>query len=228
MRTLLVIGIIFFVLPGRAQVNYRDVFTFDYTWAIDFTRTTKDVFDSVCYSYNNDADMLAAIVFPELIRYNMVRNYFETAALNALYVRYGSAEADFSIGYFQIKPSFAERIEQAIGADTTLSQKYLELFFHNKLQTRQERLTRLNDLVGALVYLNAFCDLMEPRVPPMWAQTPQGKLRYLATAYNCGFDLNPEQIEDWMNRSVFPYGPRSNARQYNYAEISWHYYQLVK
>lgn len=227
-RVLLIFGIIAYTQVCKAQINYRDVFTFDYTWAMDFIRSNRSIFDSVCGYYHNDADVIAAIVFPELIRYNMVRNYFETAALNTLYVRYGSTEVDFSVGYFQIKPSFAERLEQAVEADTVIAFKYPGIALRSGPEARQERVNRLNDLGGALVYLNAFCDLMETRISPEWTKTPEGTLRYLATAYNSGFDLHSRYIAEWMRRSVFPYGTRSDARQYNYAEISLHYYQQVQ
>ncbi len=58
-----------------------------------------------------DPNFARAIVFPETVRYSFLQNQAEIAGLMVLYVKYGSAYADFSVGRFQMKPSFAEQIE---------------------------------------------------------------------------------------------------------------------
>jgi len=53
-----------------------------------------------------------SIVFPELIRFNAIQDKIETFALQSLYVKYGKDYANFSVGPFQVKPSFAESLEK--------------------------------------------------------------------------------------------------------------------
>lgn len=61
-------------------------------------------------SYTEGSEALA-IVSPELIRWTAFKDFFETTALELLYVKKGKTYADFSIGHFQIKPSFVEQLE---------------------------------------------------------------------------------------------------------------------
>ncbi len=55
-----------------------------------------------------------SIVLPELIRWNALQDIMETTALELLYVEKGKDGADFSIGYFQMKPSFIENLENYV------------------------------------------------------------------------------------------------------------------
>jgi len=72
----------------------------------------------------------------------------ETEALNILYTKFGSESVDFSIGDLQIKPSFAEKIEQHIKIDTNLIKKYSKLiiFKADSIKIREERVKRLESL----------------------------------------------------------------------------------
>lgn len=69
----------------------------------------REVFESL----EADPAECEAVVFPELLRYSRVQDGVEQAALLALYVQGGKAKADFSVGMFQMKPSFAEQVETA-------------------------------------------------------------------------------------------------------------------
>lgn len=56
------------------------------------------------------AQRLQAIVFPEIMRYNGLKDGIETESLRTLYVQFGEDYADFSIGLFQMKPCFAQQL----------------------------------------------------------------------------------------------------------------------
>ena len=58
--------------------------------------------------------MAIAVVFPELIRYSALRDKIEITLLKSLYIYKGDDYADFSIGQFQMKPSFAELIHKNV------------------------------------------------------------------------------------------------------------------
>ncbi|HMR44504.1 MAG TPA: hypothetical protein PKC40_11755, partial [Saprospiraceae bacterium] len=66
-----------------------------------------------------------AVVFPEMIRYNLVKDFFETSALELIYANLGSREVDFSIGIFQMKPSFIEKLEDIIIQNPAVFSEYL-------------------------------------------------------------------------------------------------------
>ena len=53
-----------------------------------------------------------AVIFPELVRYSALRDKMEITLLKALYINLGDEYANFSIGQFQMKPSFAEIIRR--------------------------------------------------------------------------------------------------------------------
>lgn len=102
-----------------------------------------------------------SVVFPEMLRYVLWKDLFETAALELLYVRYGSTKADFSIGWFQMKPSFAEKLEREIYTYPELVMHYSDLSTYSipnndSVDIRSERIKRLKQLSWQLKYLNAF------------------------------------------------------------------------
>ena len=55
--------------------------------------------------------MALAVVFPEIVRYSDLEDLIQIRALKVLYVQYGRKYADFSVGHFQMKPSFIEQLE---------------------------------------------------------------------------------------------------------------------
>ena len=54
-----------------------------------------------------------AVVYPELLRYSPAQDVIEVEVNRRLYALHnlGGVRTDFSMGLFQMKPSFAERIE---------------------------------------------------------------------------------------------------------------------
>lgn len=172
---------------------------------------------------------LKAIIFPELIRYNLLKDLMETQALIWLYVDGGSQAADFSIGHFQMKPSFAEKIEKIVedGDPSSWTSNYLTLCSYNNLnekQIRKKRIERLSDMEWQLKYLSCFYEIASRKLKPDLDQ--KEKIKMLATMYNSGVDKTEEEIKKWLYKKSFPYGPKVNPNnQHNYADIAVHYYQ---
>ena len=81
--------------------------------AIQFIESHEALIKKICLEKGQRPSNVLPIVFPELIRYSLFRDYLETTMLERLYVKEGTSGADFSIGHFQMKPSFAEKIEIA-------------------------------------------------------------------------------------------------------------------
>jgi hypothetical protein len=58
-----------------------------------------------------DVVFMQSLVFPEVMRYNSLKDDIETESLRTLYVQFGQEYANFSIGIFQMKPTFAVQVE---------------------------------------------------------------------------------------------------------------------
>ena len=64
--------------------------------------------------YNISYNEAVAVIFPEVVRFSIMRDNRDKAILKALYVNNGKAYADFSIGILRMKPSFAEAVRQEL------------------------------------------------------------------------------------------------------------------
>ena len=180
--------------------------------------------------YKTDSNIISAIIFPELIRYSMFRDFFETTVLEFFYVEQGSKAANFSIGIFQIKPSFVEQLEAEIKKYSELNKyRFITKFTSvEPSQIRKERLNRLKSTKWQLIYLNCFYSLMETKYPTSYFANKANKVKFYATVYNHGFNCSKTEIKKWTKIKTFPHGLNSNKQNYSYAGISLYYYNKLK
>jgi hypothetical protein len=174
--------------------------------------------------------LLSSIVFPELLRYSMISDLLETSALEYLYLSGGSGAADFSIGRFQMKPSFAEQIETEIERCDTLKRKYTPLIAcraAGELRQRTQRLQRLKSASGQMLYLNAFVDVVAGKFKGLQFKDPEDSLRFYASAYNGGFCRPAQQIRTTAGQCLFPYGAGYEGTQYAYSDVSVYFHAQV-
>jgi hypothetical protein len=166
-----------------------------------------------------------AIVFPELSRYSYIRDVAETTALELFYIIYGAG--NFSIGRFQMKPSFAAMIER--DADQDCRRRYPELFKTGKTdqETRILRIERLVNLHRQVEYFAVFLRLMDKKFPSLRDDPPR-LVRIFSAAYNCGYTRSQEELEKFSARCYFPYGFLGVREQYSYSDIALAYYQENK
>jgi thiol-disulfide isomerase/thioredoxin len=212
--------------PTFAQIaqeyekNYREA----YQNALNFLKNNQTLFKAQLIDNQGLINTIIPAVFPEMVRYSEVQNMLETASLELLYVNYGNAYADFSIGRFQMKPSFVEKIETYI-TDYQLINYYnlLKYSDKNEKKMRQERLRRLKDLTWQLQYLQAFYTIVHHKFQKNFA-TLSDKIRFFATAYNRGFDQPVAEIDKWLTIRAFPYGLKYRGTQYIYSEIALDFY----
>lgn len=133
-----------------------------------------------------------AIVAPEVCWYSALQDKGETYTLKVLYAQTG--KGDFSLGYFQMKPSFAEQIENTIQNDNSLIKKYSELIITEDTPQaiRAERVSRLSSLKYQTLYLAAFYEVAE-NIICKWSSNKEGQIQFLknmATLYNGGFNIS--------------------------------------
>jgi hypothetical protein len=217
-------------LSSINTIDFATIFGEDYQSAITFCSTHKAEMEVKANQYGLPANELTAIVFPELIRYSTFFNFLETKALEYVYVQEGSTVADFSIGYFQMKPSFAEALENTLIKKEHLKKQFEHLLIstsYTATQQRKIRLERLMELSCQLDYLCCFYVITQQKFEIILASLDrQKKLEFLATAYNTGFHKSATSIERAMNRASYPYGSKyPEDQQYIYAAVAWDYYQ---
>jgi hypothetical protein len=206
--------IILFLLLGNfptvAQTP-KQYFGSKYQTSVLFLKKHKKLW--IEYFGEQNAPKAMAIVFPEVLRYNTLANEAEVKLLQSMYVKFGKRYTDFSVGYFQMKPSFAETIEQKMGITLTHTE-----------QERQKRLERLMSLEGQMQYLKDFWQIMHQLHPLISQKKDIEVVRFLASAYNYGFLASQEKIEYWSTQKAFPSGKNSAVR-FSYADISEEFYK---
>src|SRR5674476_1475160 len=94
------------------SINYQEVFGDDWKKAQAFERDNRSWMEPILAKNHISYPIAIAIVFPELVRYSALRDKMEITLLKTLYVNLGEDYANFSIGQFQMKPSFAEMIRE--------------------------------------------------------------------------------------------------------------------
>lgn len=209
------------------QENYSKIFLGDYQRAFKFIQTEKQI-DSIIRSHGLNAKEVTAVIFPELIRYNSIQDKIETFALETLYVQYGKDYANFSVSDFQIKPSFAERIEidflKKFGERELLKHFQIKASDTTQNETaRTKRLNRIKNKIGMTNYLCLFWKVMSARYPT-W-KNEEDKIRFFASAYNSGYWKSQKEIEFFQAKKFFHTGLSVTSTKYNYADIAWYYFQ---
>ena len=163
------------------SINYQKEFGDDWTQAAAFVKKHHEEWRQEFDIFGVDCRVAEAIVFPELIRYSMWQDEIERAAVNGLYVMKGREGADFSIGRFQMKPSFAEEVEQAWNR-SSLSKEYGFVFnLQSNNEARRSRIRRLSTMEGQCRYLAIFIRLLQQRHPQLSQQPTKDQVRFLAT-----------------------------------------------
>ena len=162
-----------------------------------------------------------AIVFPEMIRWSAFRDFFETKSLETLYVLGGKSAADFSIGHFQMKPSFIENLEKYVSEHFALNHfNYIIPSQNNGEECRSERVKRLKQFKWQLRYAHVYWAVARDLFKNKIFKTPAERVHFFAAAYNYGFEKPLSDIEKWQNKVAFPYGVQYKGNQLVYANIA--------
>lgn len=202
------------------EPDYKKVFGDKYSWAVNWLNQNDSLIHEFACAFNIPEKELKAIVFPELIRYNRVFNAIEIESLKYLYVSEGKEYADFSVGYFQMKPSFGEMIEK--DAFDLLPKAYQATSgwtarLANAEESRRERVKRLTNVSHQLIYLCAFYKVCDNRFRSHKFASSDERLKLFATCYNAGYKRS--------NEALLAFSKKSNFYGYNYSEISAYYFQ---
>jgi hypothetical protein len=206
-------------------LNYAEIFGSDWQKALTFLEENdvwiKPALDRFDIPYNE----LIAVVFPELVRYSALRDKMEISMLKTLYRNLGDDYANFSIGVFQIKPSFAEEIQERVFSGTD---KELRSLFRKKSSFPNKRLFRasiISDLENPeteLNYLTAFYRICEKRFGKE-LHDAESRIKLFATAYNTGQLKNIKEIEEMSDKKFFN-TKLFKTENYSYPDVSLYWY----
>lgn len=210
--------------PGK--INYHAVFGSKYPEAAGYLAGNTTL--SKALLLNNINPCLAkAIVFPEVLRYSYLRDKMEIQALLTLYVQYGNEYADFSVGRFQIKPTFAQEIEKDIvnNPEFRKDKKIDDINISNTAESRLARVRRLEKDEWQIQYLIWFIKLVENKFKHILWSSEDEKVKFFATAFNCGYKNSFKHIKNMMDEDLFHTTILKGRTLYNYSDISYYYWQ---
>ena len=197
-----------------------------YSAAVRMYQKMEPIIQAEARKNNLSPELMGAIIFPELIRYNRFRDLMETTALENIYVRFGKEKADFSIGPFQMKPSFVEMLEQRIKSDPAIAKSFAHLTVYPAQKPesiRRLRVERISDSIWQTAYLAAFVTIAQHDYSIGSDTNEHQSLLLLATAYNRGIGTPQEELEQLAQRKTFPYG-RNMITGFSYYDVARHFH----
>ena len=193
--------------------------------AKEFFIDHKSLFENAAQTCGLSVEFLFAVVAPEFTQYSYLSNKLETYSLKVFYVQNGTAYSNFSIGLFQMKPSFIESLENYITADTILKKEYKKFLFEkpDERQARVERIERLSAVEWQMKYLALFCIIVNHKFANTTFVNEEEKLRFYANAYNSGFHRTEEALKS-VKGAYFPHFSR---QKFKYSDITMWFYREV-
>jgi hypothetical protein len=224
------LSLLFFTIPVSSiwpqTQNYLEIFGDDWNKALEFERENRSWMEPVLEKNNIPYKLAVAVIFPELVRYSALRDKMEITLLKALYINLGEDYADFSIGQFQMKPSFAEIVRKQ--APQVLGRRSGIVFkkpseYDDISNYRKSIVNDLEDPKTELNYLITFFRICEKNFKTNRKDEIQ-RLKFLATAYNFGIDKSASQIEAMIDRKYFN-TKLFKTENYCYSDISLFWYK---
>ena len=208
------------------SVNYQDLFGDDWNKAVTFEKENRSWIESVLAKNHISYPLAISIVFPELVRYSALRDKMEITLLKTLYVNLGEDYANFSIGQFQMKPSFAEMITKQ--APAVMEQRSGITFkkssdFDDIKDFRKTIIKNLEDPVSQINYLIAFIRICEKNFKSD-GKDEFSEVKFLSTAYNFGFNRKEADIESMIDKKFFN-TKLLNGEKYSYSDVSLFWYK---
>jgi hypothetical protein len=220
--------LLFIVLfrSGWSQTeNYQVIFGDDWQKAEAFERENRSWIEPLLAKNHIPYKLAIGIIFPELVRYSALKDKMEIGLLKTLYVNLGNDYADFSIGIFQMKPSFAETIRDEsstyLGRRSGISFKTVTAYDDIK-DYRKSIIKDLEDPESQIIYLITFIQICEKKFN-LNRLDELKLLKFLATAYNFGIDKKALEIVHMTDKKFFSTKLISTDK-YSYTDVSIFWY----
>ena len=191
-------------------------------------------------------EMAEAVVFPELLRYSAVQDGVERVMNYTTYVEFGTLGFNFSVGRFQIKPSFVEKLEKA-WMSSSLPRQYRIWFDTGSTESaRRARIGRMQEEEWQCLYVGMFLKLFyltfgsvdrwgNPTQKGLETLSEQDQLRLVATAFNRGCEWPAPGRGNW--KALLEHADEKHfylggflewgAEHYCYADLSLEWYYSI-
>jgi hypothetical protein len=208
------------------SINYGDLFGDDWKKAVTFEKENRNWIEPLLADNHISYPLAISVIFPELVRYSALRDKMEISLLKTLYVNLGEEYANFSIGQFQMKPSFAEMIREKVpdvlGRGSEITFKNTSDFGDIK-DFRKSIINDLEDPRIQINYLIAFIKICEKNFKTD-RKDELSCIKFLATAYNFGFEKSETEIDNMIDKKFFNI-KLFKTENYSYAEVSLFWYK---
>ena len=208
-------------------------------------RASRDAWHEVWRSFDVDPKIAESVVWPELERYARLQDLMETGANYGTYSLSGGGP-DFSIGLFQMKPSFVEALEKA-WMRSGLARPYNLWFDTDETATaRRVRITRLQKEDWQVIYVGVFLRLLYASYGSYnkkgeWTRDgletlpAAEQVRLAATAYNRGCiwaapgygDLDTLRAHAAEKHFHYALVPGRRTRRYCYATLALRHFRSL-
>jgi len=214
-------------VPGFSQeTDYKFIFGKDWLKAEEFVEMNESWMKPLAEKYRIPYPLALAVIFPELVRYSALRDRIEISLLKTLYINLGEEYANFSIGPFQMKPSFAESVHLEIKSMNDRELRNILRIREKNADLRKYRSSIVEDLEDPgiqFLYLISFIRICEKSYKKEWADEFE-KIRFFATVYNCGLNRSPDVIDSMMEGKYFS-TKLIKSETYSYPDISHYWYK---
>lgn len=226
---IIIILILYSIQPSGSQsLNYAEIFGEDWKKAEAFEKENRQWIKPLIEKNHISYPLALSVVFPELVRYSALRDQMEISLLKTLYVNLGEDYADFSIGVFQMKPSFAETIRDEssayLGSRSGIRFKKINDYEDIK-DFRKSIIKDLEDPESQVIYLISFITICEKKFNLNRLDEIK-LLKFLATVYNLGIDKTGIQIAKMTDRKFFS-TKLISSEKYSYADVSLFCYKYI-
>lgn len=223
---IIITSLLFLFYINVSAVDYSQLLGSDWSRAINYIEKNRKDYYSIFNSLDVSPQECEAIIFPELLRYSHFQNSLEQTALRMLYLKGGTQVANYSIGVFQMKPSFAEEVETAWMKNPMRHTYKLYFDLMETKETRRQRINRLENEEWQCVYLAIFVRLLLEREPFLMRMNAHERVKLLATAYNRSFTASLDEWKKWQNQKTFHLDllPSSQTEYLSYSDIALNWY----
>ena len=216
------IACIVFIFEGTTQAQdcaYCEANKMLCSEAFDYYKKNQFFSDYVRENLTLSPAFVFSIVAPEITQYMYLQDKLETMASKVLYINVGNDYGNFSLGIFQMKPSFIEDLEKEVKADSALTSFRFILpdSSTSERDKRMIRIDRLEDENWQIKYLCLFSTIIQLKYSKTLFPSESEKLKFFATAYNTGFNKPESTIRIMQEKKFFPH---FSTDKFSYSEIS--------
>ena len=201
-------------------ISFFTQFSEESNQVLESYESNWDIIDKNLTSLSSIEKLQAlSIVAPE---YCLFSKYTDLIELRTLYVMYlNTGISDFSVGPFQMKPSFIEDMEKCIQSYPQLVQKYSFLIPKgSSREKRKFRLEHLSSWEGQLKYLDLFVMIAKVKTESIQFKNNEEKLKYWATMYNAGINCLHKKNLELQKTKSFP----KFSNKFNYSNVAYEFY----